>query len=391
MTGESLKLMICALEPSGDALGAALMAALRRKRPNVVFIGCGGPLMAAEGLDSLFPIDRFSVIGPGAALMALPAALKAIDRLARAAREERPAGAVFIDSWTFSSMAAARLKKEAPGVARIKYVAPQVWASRPRRAETIKRSFDGVMCLFGFEPGRFTQNGIDARRVGHPGFQSARAHATDNAAFRAKHGVGDAPLLAVLPGSRNGELKRLAAPFGETVKKVVAEIPQARIVVAAAPALADRLPSIVGDWAGSPVIVGPEEKFDAFAAADAALAASGTATVELAIFNTPMTVAYRVDPLTEIWARRVLTTPYASLVNIAAGRLVSPEFLQQDCDPARMAAALIPLLRGGSEREAQLAAFPAIVETLAGGETPAAEAAAGAVLEWTMRKSSSPY
>ena len=119
MTGESLKLMICALEPSGDALGAALMAALRRKHPNVVFIGCGGPLMAAEGLDSLFPIDRFSVIGPGAALMALPAALKAIDRLARAAREERPAGAVFIDSWTFSSMAAARLKKEAPGVARI--------------------------------------------------------------------------------------------------------------------------------------------------------------------------------------------------------------------------------------------------------------------------------
>jgi lipid-A-disaccharide synthase len=383
--------MLCALEPSGDALGAALMAALRRKRPDIAFTGCGGPLMTAEGLGSLFPIDRFSVIGPGGALTALSAALKAVGVLARAATEESPAAVVFIDSWTFSSMAARKIKKAAPRVTRVKYVAPQIWASRPERAETIGRLFDGVMCLFAFEPEPFIRHGVDARWVGHPGFQAARAHRVDNAAFRARHGIGDAPLLAVLPGSRSGELKRLAAPFGATVKNVVTTLPSARIVIAAAPALADRLPSIVRDWPGAPVIVGPQEKFDAFSAADAALAASGTVTAELAIFNTPMAVAYRVDPLTEFWARRVLTTPYVSLVNIAVKRLVAPEFLQQDCDPIRIAAALIPLLTGGPERDAQRAAFADIVETLAGGEFPAADAAAAAVLDWAGRKSASPY
>ncbi len=378
-----MKILLCALEPSADALGAALMASLRERRPDIEFIGCGGPLMAAQGLNSLFDTAAFAVIGPGAALRLLPAALKAADQLAAAAAAECPAAAIFIDSWSFSKIAAQKFRRQAPDVKRFKYVAPQVWASRPNRAKTTAALFDGVLCLFQFETSIFEQAGARVRFVGHSGFQDAKNHQRDDAAFRSRHALGDAPLLAVLLGSRAAELGRHAKPFGETVKRVVAKIPDLRVLSPAAPSAHERVESIVAEWPGRPLIIESAERFDAFAAANAALAASGTVAAELAIFGTPMVVAYRLDLLTEIWARHVLTTPYVSLINIAAGRAVVPEFLQRDCEPEKMAAALLPLLRGGPEREAQCAAFPAIVKGWTGSVAPAADLAAGAVLEWT--------
>lgn len=380
MSASPLKIMLCALEPSADALGADLMASLRKSRPDAVFIGCGGPQMKAQGLDSLFPIDRFSVIGPGGALLALPAALKAVRALAAIAAQEKPDAAVLIDSWSFSKMAAKSLRKAAPDTKLFKYVAPQVWASRPERAATAAQLFDGVLCLFGFETSYFEKAGAVTRWVGHPGFQVASEHKSDTSAFRAKYDI-TGPLLAVLPGSRAAELRRHAAPFRGAIERLLLKFPDLRVAVPAAPGAEEAVRALVSDWPGGVVVVEGAERFDACRAADAALAASGTATAELAILGTPMAVAYKVDIVTELWARSVLTTPYVSLVSIAAGRLVAPEFLQRDCRADLLAGALAPLLRDGPERLDQLDAFPAVTRTLTGDRPPGA-AAAQAILEW---------
>lgn len=380
MSASPLKVMLCALEPSADALGADLMASLRKNRPDAVFIGCGGAQMQAQGLNSLFPVDRFSVIGPRGALLALPAALKAVRALAELAAREKPDAAVLIDSWSFSKIAAKRLRHTVPRVKLFKYVAPQVWASRPKRAATAAQLFDGVLCLFGFETPYFEAAGARTRWVGHPGFQAAAAHKSDAAAFRAKHHIAG-PLLAVLPGSRAAELKRHGAPFRGAVEQLLKEFPGLRVAVPAAPGAGIAVRALVADWPGGVIVVEGEERYAACRTADAALAASGTATAELAILGTPMVVAYKVDLVTELWARSVLTTPYVSLVSIAAGKLVAPEFLQRACRADLLARALAPLLRGGPERQSQLDAFPAISRTLTGDRPPAA-AAAQAVLEW---------
>ncbi|GJL91381.1 lipid-A-disaccharide synthase [Hyphococcus sp.] len=378
-----MKLLLCALESSADALGAALMQSIRRQKPETEFIGCGGALMAAQGLDSLFEIEQFSVIGPGGALRVLPAALHAADQLVRAGEVQEPDAAIFIDSWSFSKIAAKKFRRHAPGIKLFKYVAPQVWASRPKRAKIAAELFDGVLCLFKFETELFEREGARTVFVGHSGLQEAKNYKADNAVFRKKYHLGDAPLLAVLPGSRPAELRRHAFPFGETVRLVSERIDGLRVLVPAAPSALDKLPSVIEGWAGQPVLIESAERFDAFAAADAALAASGTVVAELAIFNTPMVVAYRIDLLTELWARAVLTTKRVSLINIAADREVLPEFLQDDCRPELMAAALAPLLTGGPERTAQKAAMPGI----AAGWTPdaaapAADLAAKAVIDW---------
>lgn len=381
MSASPPKIMLCALEPSADALGAELMASLRNKQPGASFIGCGGAQMAAQGLKSLFPVDRFSVIGPSAALLALPAALKAVSQLAALAEQESPQAAVLIDSWSFSKIAAKRLRKQAPGTKLFKYVAPQVWASRPKRAKTAAELFDGVLCLFGFETAYFENFGAKAQWVGHPGFKSVLERPYDDAAFRAKHMIGVGPLLAVLPGSRPAELKRHGAPFRSAAEMLLSEFPTLRLAVPAAPGAGEAVRKLIADWPGRAFVVEGSERFDACHAADAALVASGTAAAELAMVGAPMAVAYKIDLLTELWARSVLTTPHVSLVNIAAGQLVVPEFLQRDCRPELLAAALAALLRDGPERRRQLEAFPAVIKTLTGERTPA-DAAAKAILNW---------
>lgn len=379
-----MKILLCALEPSADALGAALMASLQEKAPGVAFVGCGGPQMAAQGLNSLFPIDRFSVIGPVAALGALPAAKAAASRLARLAETQQPAAAVFVDSWSFSRLAAIRMKQKAPGTRMFKYVAPQIWASRPNRAAETAQLFEGVLCLFEFEPPMFEAAGVKARWVGHAGFQRALHHPDQASSFRARHGLADAPLLSVLLGSRRGELRRHGEPFGETVRLARHIVPDLRVVAPAAPGLSKDVGSIVQEWPGQPVVIEGAERFDAFQAADAALAASGTAIAELAIFNTPTVVAYRTDSLTALWARQVITTPYVSLVNIAAGHAVLPEFLQERCRAELMAPALAPLLKDSPARREQLQAFPGVVRELTGARPPGL-AAADALLDWLDR------
>ncbi len=374
--------MICAVEPSGDALGGALMEALAARAPGIRFCGCGGPVMMARGMESLFDIRAFSVMGPVAALKALPAAMRSARQLADCAAREKADAAVLIDSWAFSKIAAERIRKASPETMLIKYVAPQVWASRPKRAEKLGRLFDGVITLFEFEKPWFETHGVRTVCAGHSGFQSLMAARGGGSAFRERHGGADRPLVILAPGSRRAEIRQLADRFRRAIDFVRRDAPALKIAIPVAPGRENDIRAAFEGWDAAPILIGPEEKIAAFDAADAALAASGTLSTELAICGTPMVVAYRFDPLTAAWGRAVVTSKWAALVNIAEDASVIPEFIQEDCRPAALAKALAPLLSGADARARQLNAFPAALAKLGTGGPPAAETAAEAVLAW---------
>lgn len=379
---EPLKVMICAVEPSADALGGALMAALAERAPDIQFSGCGGPDMAARGLDSLFDIAPFAIMGPVAALKALPAARRGAQALADHGAREKIDAAVFIDSWAFSKIAAERMRKSAPQARLIKYVAPQIWASRPKRAQALAKLFDGVITLFAFETALFEGRGARVICAGHSGFQAVRKSPGDSAAFRERYALGDAPLVAMAPGSRRGEIHQLTDIFRETIDILARDTPALRVVIPAAPGREDDLRRAFGQWELAPIWVGAEEKFAALSAADAALVASGTVSTEAAICETPMVVAYRFGPLSAAWGRAVVTSKWASLINIAEQADIIPEFIQERCQPAALAQALGALLTGPEARARQLNAFPAALEKLGAGGPPAAQMAADATLSW---------
>lgn len=382
MAERALTILVAAVEPSADAIGASLMQALKATGRAISFVGCGGPLMAREGLESLFPIEAFSVMGATDVLRVAPLAMKRARELAEKAAEVRADIAVFVDGWAFSRLAATRMRLLSPATTSIKLVAPQVWASRPQRVKFVKRYFDGVLALLPFEPAYFTREGIPAAFVGNPNFQAAWRARGDGAAFRARHGLGEAPTLAILLGSRRTEVSRLTKPFIETARILAREIEGLRIVSPAAASVEREVRKALADCPGEPVIVGSDEKYDAMAAANVALVASGTASTELAINRTPMIVAYRVDPLTAIWARLVMKSPYASIINVAAGRSVIPEFIQGDCAPMPMAQALYALFKDPDAYVEQAAAFDAILKELGVDGADAGEAAARHVLAW---------
>ena len=386
MNASSMRLLISAVEPSGDIIGAALIKELKERRPDTAFYGCGGPLMAAEGFKSLFPIEPFSVFGPVSALRAWPTAEKGARDLAETAKAENVNAAILIDSWAFSRMTAQKIIKRAPRTTLIKYVAPQVWASRPGRAQKLAEIFDGVLTLFEFENQYFEEHDVPTINVGGTLYDQAYAARSDGGAFRKSHALGDAPLLAVLLGSRAGELKRLTTPFKKAVEVLAQDRPHMRLVFAVPPGFVQRVKEITADWPGTPIYVESENRFDAFSAADAALAASGSVTTELAILNTPMVVAYRVDSVSAFIIRRAMTTDYVTMINVAAGREVIPEFLQEKCQPDALAAALAPLLDGGPAKAAQLNAFPDAIRGLGVGGPPPAALAAEAVLSWIDAK-----
>jgi len=378
-----LHVMLVAAEPSGDQLGAALMRGLRAATPAVRFTGCGGAAMAEEGFETLFPTDRLAVMGLADVLPAIPEVLGRAGDLARHAAAADADVAVLIDSWGFNHQVAKRLRKRAPRVPVVKYVAPQVWASRPKRVETLKRETDAVLCLLPFEPPWFEAAGLPAYYVGNPNFEWAAAPG-DGARFRAENAIAaDAPLLGVLPGSRKSEIRYLLPVFGETVRRLSETVDGLRIVVPLAPNVADAVSAAARDWPGDPVLVrGAEGRRHAFAASTAALAASGTVTTELALQGVPMVVAYQLGWLTAWWARRVVTAKFATILNIMADEAIIPEMLLEDCTPEKIAPQVERLLTEPAAREAQLAAIRKQTARLDLNSAPGGERAAGALLSF---------
>lgn len=382
MTGAPLRVMLVAVEPSADQIGASLLRELKEASPTATFIGCGGPMMERGGLKSLFPIELFSVMGAVDVLRVAPLAVRRARELAEIAAAHRIDVAVFIDGWAFSRLATTRLRTLSPATTSIKFAAPQVWASRPQRVKFVKRYFDGVLTLLPFEPPYFAREGVRAEFVGNPNFQAAWRARGNETAFRARHKIREAPLLAVLLGSRKHEVSRLSNPFRDAVVLLAKEIPGLRVVSPLAEPVAALARRKMKDWPGDPILVGADEKYDAMAAANVALTASGTASTELAINRTPMVVAYKVDPVTGFWASRVKTTPYASIINVAADRFVIPEFIQERCAGALIAPALEELFNDPATYVEQAAAFDLILKELGVDGPSAARLAAARVLEW---------
>ncbi len=365
-------------EASGDALGARLAAALRARDPGLRFAGIGGEMMAGQGVESLFPMRELALMGLIEVLPNIRNLARRLDQAAADIAARRPAAVVTIDSPGFTMRLAERVRPL--GIPLIHYVAPQIWAWRPGRVTKIRARVDRVLCLLPFEPVIFEAAGIPADFVGHPVLESG-ADAGDAARFRAAHGIGpdERPLL-VMPGSRRMEARRLLPVFGETLRRLAARVPGLRPVVAVSPIVAQAVRAGVVGWPGAPILVeGQGPKQDAFAACAAGLIKSGTSSLEMAVAGLPHIVAYRLNPVTAWIARRLIRVPHASLVNLLAEREVAPEFLQQDAEPAAMAAALETLLTDPAAAAAQRAGFAEVLAKLHPPGLRPSEAAAEAV------------
>lgn len=371
-------------EASGDLLGARLMAALRRRRPDARFAGVGGERMAEQGLDSLFPLHELSLMGLLEVLPNLRRLARRLDQTEADIMARQPAVLVTIDAPSFTLRLAARVRPS--GIKVVHYVAPQVWAWRPGRVAAITQRVDRILCLLPFEAPFFEAAGIPVSFVGHPVLESG-ADAGDAARFRAAHGLSaeDRPLI-VMPGSRRSEVARLLPIFGAALRLLTPEVPGLRPVVPLAGLVEDAVRAGTAGWPSAPILLrDPAAKNDAYAAAAAGLIKSGTSSLEMAVAGVPHVVGYRANPVTAEIVRALIRVPFVSLTNLLAERLVVPEFLQQQCTPERLVAALLPLLRDPATTAAQRAGFAEVVARLRppGGGTAGgvpSEAAAAAVL-----------
>ncbi len=373
-TVSPLHVYVIAGEPSGDIIGARLIDALKAEG-DVQVSGIGGPEMEAAGLRSLFPYGELAIMGLTEVLPSVPRILKRMRQTSRDIARARPDIIVTIDSPGFVFGVIRRLKSR--NCPRVHYVAPTIWAWRAGRVKKFRKHFDHLLALFPFEPPLFEAAELDCTFVGHPISEGA-VRAGDGGAFRARHGIGaEEKVLCLLPGSRRGEVARLGPVAARALEAIVGKHPDVRIAVPAAPNVRADVDQMSGEWTHPVLVVdGAHERYDAFAAADLALAASGTVTLELAYAGVPSVVMYRVGKVTGEIARRMIRIEHASIVNIVAGRLVFPEFLQSRCRPEKIAGAVIDLLDNPDAARAMGREAQKIAEEIAGdGEKPSVRAA----------------
>ena len=367
-----MKLFLVAGEPSGDRLGAALMAGLRTLAPDVTFAGVGGPLMQAEGMESLFPMEELSVMGIAEVLPKYRHLKRRIRETAHAVIDSGVQALITIDSPDFCLRVARIVKDARPDLRTIHYVAPSVWAWRPGRAAKMVKIIDHVLALLPFEPPYMTAAGMTCDFVGHPVVAEPLATPAERAAL-----AGEGPLILALPGSRRGEVSRLAPVLGKVLERVRAAHPKARVALPTVRGVADLVADLTADWPIRPqIITDPALKRGAFAAADVALAASGTVSLELAANACPMVIAYRLHPISFWLMRRAALIDTVTLVNLVSETRAVPEFLGPECSADRIAPALLDLLHPGPARQAQLDAMALTMQRLGqGGEPPGLRAA----------------
>jgi len=375
--------MLVAAEASGDTLGAGLARAIKQSlgEANVRFVGVGGARMAEEGVVSPFDIGELSILGLFEGLLAYGKVVARVAETGELARREKPDIAVLIDSWGFTLRVAQRLREVDPHLPIVKYVAPQVWASRPGRAKILARSVDHLLSINAFDGPHFEREGLATTFVGNSALARDASRA-DGARLRVAIGAGpDDPILLVLPGSRPSEIRRVMPIFEEAVALLCAKRPALRVVLPAAPTVAEAVKARVAAWPVKVDVVEDEAlKFDAMAAATVALACSGTVTTELALAGCPMVVGYRVGEVTYQILRHLVRVKYATLFNIAAGEAVAPEFIQNDCKGPALAAAIAERLDDPALRARQIAAQNAALEKMGrGGPDPSIRAAEGVV------------
>jgi len=385
MTDEAqppLSLFIVAAEESGDALGAALVRALKARHGHALTLhGVGGRAMAAEGIASPFAIGGLSIMGVVAIPGRLPMIFRRIRQTADAVVAAHPDALVIIDSPDFTHRVARRVRQLAPTIPILDYVSPSVWAWRPGRARAMRAYIDQVLAILPFEPAMYDKlGGPPCRYVGHPLIERI-AELRPNAE-EAQRRREDPPVVLILPGSRNSEIRHLLGRFGAAIAQVAARSGPLELVLPTVPHLAAQVREAAAGWTIPPrVVVDPAEKWAAFRRARAALAASGTVTLELALAGIPTVAAYRMSPVEAFIILRLVRLlarlPSVILANLVLGENVIPEFLQSACTPDRLAAALLPLLSDTPQRRRQVEAFGRLDAIMAiGGEAPSDKAAA---------------
>ena len=373
-----MKLFMIAGEASGDKLGGALMAGLRALQSGVEFVGIGGPDMAAQGLNSRFPMDELSVMGITEVLPKYRHLKRRIAETAQAVADARPDALITIDSPDFCLRVAKAAKDLGYDGPVIHYVAPSVWAWRPGRAVKMAKVVDHVLALLPFEPPYMEAAGMSCDFVGHPVVAEPVAGKPEADAFRAANDIApDQPLILCLPGSRRTEVARLGPRFDEAMIRLRDRVPEIRVVIPTVHGVSGLVRDMARRWPTAPVVVeNPQERRAAFAAADLALAASGTVSLDLAANNVPMVIGYDVAPLSRLIIRMLLKTDTVTLVNLVSETRAVPEFLGSDCEPGPMSQALFCLLEHPEDRANQVAAMNLTMERLGrGGEAPGLRAA----------------
>jgi lipid-A-disaccharide synthase len=373
-----MKFFLIAGEASGDQLGMSLMAGLKQLDPEARFAGIGGPAMQAQGLESLFPMDELSVMGLMEVLPKYRHLKRRIAQTAEAVTAEAPDALITIDSPDFSLRVARAARAANPGLPMIHYVAPSVWAWRSGRAAKMAKVVDHVLAILPFEPPYMRAAGMTCDFVGHPVATEAVAGPEQAALFRSAHGIPpEAPVVLCLPGSRRGEVARLASRFDEALMRLRDRVPEIRVVLPTVPGVAGMVREMTRRWPTAPIVIeDADEKRAGFAAADLALAASGTVSLELAANRIPMVIGYDMAPISRLIIGLMLKTDTVTLVNLVSDTRVVPEFLGRACQPDPLARALQQVLEDPTARMAQLQAMELTMERLGrGGEAPGLRAA----------------
>ena len=365
----ALTFFVIAGEPSGDRLGAALMAGLQTLHPGVQFQGIGGPMMQAQGLVSLFAMEELSIMGLIEVLPRYFALKRRVTQAAAAALATNPAALITIDSPDFCLRVAAIVKAARPDLRTIHYVAPSVWAWRPGRAAKMARVIDHVLALLPFEPPLMTAAGMSCDFVGHPVVSEPLASVAERALIQ-----GDGPLILALPGSRKAEVTRLAPVIRDVLLRIKADYPTARVALPTVRGVVGLVRDLVADWPITPLIIQDAAmKRGAFAVADVAIAASGTVSLELAANGCPMVIAYDMNPVTLWLMRRAALIDTVTLVNLVSQTRVVPEFIGQRCRADLIAPELLRLL---ADPAGQDHAMALTMQRLGqGGEDPGLRAA----------------
>lgn len=380
---KKLKIYLIAGEPSGDLLGSRFMRAMKKKTDGKVkFAGLGGDTMKAEGLKPLFDVSELAVMGLVEVIPSIPKVLKRIKETVADIVKQKPDVVITIDSWSFSSRVHKALRKLKTGIPQVHYVAPQVWAWKKKRAKTMYKYIDHLLTLFPYEPKYFTPYHLDTRFVGHPVIESEVISASGEA-FRRKYQIAEGKkIVSVLPGSRKNEVAKLLPVFLESVKELRQENKNLYFVIPTVSTVEKEVRRQVKE-SGVPVLVvnTQADRYGAFRASEAAIAASGTVALELAICDIPHIIAYKVSPFSAMLARRFLKIQFVNLSNILLGREIIPELLQERCVTGNIRNYISRLLAHDDLYEKQMDGFVKVRKILGQGEQTPSENACDIVLE----------
>ena len=383
-----MKYYLIAGEPSGDALGAKLMQALKLRDRKAEFYGLGGESMQVCGLNSLFNISELAVMGLAEVIPSIPRIIKRIDETVKDIEKIQPDAVITIDSWSFSARIHKKIRKSDLHIPQIHYVAPQVWAWKKRRARTMYKYIDLLLTLFPNEPQYFTPFHLETVFVGHPVIENAVPHGSSKGSFKRAYEIPERNrLMLVLPGSRHNEVKHLLPDFLKTVKLIYEKYKDFSFVIPTVSTVADSVKEMV-EKSKLPILVveGQEVRRQAFRDADVAIAASGTVALELAIVNVPHIVAYKVPKLTEFIVRHFIHLKYVNLTNILLNKAVVPELLQQDCTPEKMLYYVEQFIEGRPIYHRQMDSFDTVRQLLGLDKQTPSDNAAAAILDFIKRR-----